>query len=92
MDFSLLCLLSSVHDGSNSCDIFTMNADGSLQTRLTVGLLGDNDPVWVPDGAKIGFWSYRNYRKEIFVMNADGSNQVKGVTKQASVGYKALHA
>jgi TolB protein len=32
-------------------------------------------PTWSPDGKQIAFMSWRNSRTEIFVMNADGSNQ-----------------
>ena len=53
-----------------------MNADGTGVTQLT-----DNDdwdwwPVWSPNGKQIAFGSDRYGDREIFVMNADGSNVV----------------
>jgi Tol biopolymer transport system component len=60
-----------------------MNADGSNQTRLTNPLASyDRDPTWSPDGGTIAFARHRIFdvfstesESEIYVMNADGSNQ-----------------
>jgi Tol biopolymer transport system component len=34
-------------------------------------------PVWSPDGTKIAFVTDRDHNSEIYVMNADGSNQMR---------------
>jgi hypothetical protein len=65
-----------------------MNSDGGGRVRLTetplwVPLQADSNgrlwnnvaPVWSPDGSAIAFLTDRNGRWEIWVMNADGSNQ-----------------
>ena len=64
-----------------------MNPDGSDRTQLTSGP-SDFAPVWSPDGAQIAFvrTDELNQRGEIFVMNADGSNQ-RGLTPSGESDY-----
>jgi Tol biopolymer transport system component len=52
-----------------------MNPDGSDRNQLTFSQEYDEHPVWSPDGAKIAFARFNNNFREIFVMNADGSDQ-----------------
>ena len=63
-------------------DIYTMNSDGSNQTRLTFNEAGDSFPAWSPNGRQIAFSSQRDsggrngeINSEIYVMDADGTNQ-----------------
>jgi hypothetical protein len=68
-------------------DIYRLNSDGSGRVRLTdmpiwtqVGperqpAWNNVSPAWSPDGSQIGFLTDRAGRWEIWVMNADGSNQ-----------------
>jgi Tol biopolymer transport system component len=50
-----------------------------LKTRALQPLTKDPEngmyPTWSPDGKRIAFMSWRNGRTEIFMMNADGSDQ-----------------
>ncbi len=75
---------ASRRDGNFNVDIYVMNADGSLQTRLTTNSGDDRDPAWSPDGTKIAFTSIRNGRHDIYVMNADGSNQINVTNTEGS--------
>ena len=65
----------SKRDGNT--EIYTMDSDGSNQTRLTFNETDDVWPVWSPDGRQIVFHSYRDddQNPNIYVMDADGSNQ-----------------
>lgn len=70
--------------------ISCMNADGTDVIRLTSSMSCNEDfPAWSPDGKKVAFRGYSDEVKspdsqataafdfyEIYVMNADGSNQV----------------
>ncbi len=56
--------------------IFTMNTDGSDVKQITDNQYFDFDPAWSPDGTRIAFDTIRNNGdSEIYLMNADGSNQ-----------------
>ena len=46
----------------------------STLVRLTNNTAMDCEPAWSPDGSKVAFWSNRDGGKEIYVMDADGSN------------------
>lgn len=49
---------------------------GERVARLTVGRFADNfSPAWSPDGARIAFISTRARTPQLYVMNADGTDQ-----------------
>ena len=61
-------------------DVYVMDANGSNNRRLTELLYTDTgggaaEPAWSPDGTQIIFVSDREGKDEIYLMNADGSNQ-----------------
>jgi TolB protein len=56
-------------------DIFVMAVDGTGLQRLTTTAGNDSVPAWTPDSQQIAFRTTRNDRWQIFLMNADGSDQ-----------------
>ncbi len=83
--------LAVTYKQHNHWDIHVMNADGSGRVRLTETPLraiveqeiagqeprawNNVAPTWSPDGSQIAFLTDRSGQWEIWVMNADGSNQ-----------------
>ena len=75
---------SKTTPGTTNTDIWSINVDGTGETRLTTDGTTDFGPDWSPDGSKIAFTTYRNvtsgfapFNTEIYVMNADGSAQTR---------------
>jgi TolB protein len=83
-------VFQSLRDGNY--EIYSMNADGTSQTRLTTSAGIDHAPSWSPDGTRILFASDRdkvinggNY--EVYVMNADGTGVTRLTTDALSNDY-----
>ncbi len=72
----------SQRDGNR--EIYTVNPDGTNQTRLTNNPATDSGAAWSPDGNKIVFQTNRDGNNEIYTMNADGSNQTNLSNNPAS--------
>jgi len=66
-------------------NIVVMDVNGTNAVELTHSST-DFAPVWSPDGNKIAFVSVRDGNLEIYVMNADGSNQINLTNNPASDG------
>ncbi len=64
----------SQRDGNQQ--IYSMDPDGSNQTRLTNNIFTDGEPTWSPGGSRIAFITNRDANTEIYVMDADGTNQI----------------
>jgi Tol biopolymer transport system component len=93
VSFACLALLSIYHpatqqaatiakiaftsDRDGNSEIYTMDADGGAQTRLTENTAEDFSPTWSPDGTRLAFVSTRDGNAEIYVMNADGTGQIR---------------
>jgi len=61
-----------------STELYTMNADGSGQTRITTNVFLDNEPAWSPDGTSIVLTSDEGDAEglgEIVRIAADGSGR-----------------
>lgn len=70
--------------GNSDDEIYIMNAEGSDLTQLTDNTADDWAPAWSPDGTQITFASQRDPiadfegpPPEIYIMNADGSDQTR---------------
>jgi len=82
-------------------EIYTMRPDGSNQRRLTVNEYDDYSPAWSPDGARIAFLSDRDDANptqcahecfyQLYVINADGSDEHKLVETEFSVHHPDWH-
>ena len=65
----------SVPAGDVTCDIWTMDPDGTNQTNLTnTPDLNETQPAWSPDGTRIAYLDGVTYFYTIMVMNADGTD------------------
>ena len=67
-------------DQEGNHEIYTMDENGSNQSRLTNNSAIDWGPAWSPDGTKIAFYSTRDGNYEIYVMTSTGSGQTRLTT------------
>jgi len=68
---------------NSSKGLWVMQPDGKNPHPLTDK--DDIDPTWSPDGSKIAFASSRVGARQLFIMNADGSN-IQQVTNLSNMG------
>lgn len=71
-----LVFMSGTNDAEGP-QLYTCNADGTGFVRLTRNSKGaERFPKWSPDGSKVAFFSDMEGNQRIYVIGADGSNQV----------------
>jgi Tol biopolymer transport system component len=56
-------------------DVHLLDLAGARYARLTIDPSNGMYPTWSPDGSRIAFMSWRTGATELWVMNADGSDQ-----------------
>ncbi len=66
-------VFSSGHD-ADGYDLWSVHPDGTGFQRLTQTASNEHQPRWSPDGTQIAFVSDRNGKRQVFVMNADGTD------------------
>jgi len=73
--------------GSQSNDIYRIEADGSGQRALADDPREDNWPVWSPDGQWVAFFSNRTGNNDVFVVPAAGGAAVNVSNNPAEDDY-----
>jgi serine/threonine protein kinase/Tol biopolymer transport system component len=53
-------------------DIWVIDWQRAVSTKVTLDPSDDMNPVWAPDGARIAFVSFRKGNADVFVKNANG--------------------
>ena len=75
-----------VVNGTNGSgiEIYTINPDGSGETRITNNAVLDNRPVWSPDSTRLAFHSQRDIPiNELYTMNAATGGSVARLTSNS---------
>ena len=69
-------------------DIWIIPAGGGTPVQLTNDPANDQRAAWSPDGTKIAFVSERDARFEVYLMDADGSDELKITNNVAASDYR----
>jgi Tol biopolymer transport system component len=71
-------LIAFAHkEADGTMQIYTVAPNGRQLNRITSGGFSNHSPRWTPDRSRIVFVSNRSGPETIFIMNADGTNQVQ---------------
>ncbi|MCE9667395.1 LpqB family beta-propeller domain-containing protein [Myxococcus stipitatus] len=69
-------IVFTARDERNAFDLFTIHVDTGKVTRLTQDQGNNEEPAFSPNGRLVVFTSTRNGGTQLFVMTADGNNQL----------------
>lgn len=73
-------------NGNDSLNIFIMNSNGTNVQKITQS--GNNiDPAWAPDGSKIVFAKRSTSKGYIYIINRDGTEEKKMISKDSRSYY-----
>ena len=67
-----------------------MPAGGGEPVQLTTGSGGSYSAAWSPDGRRIAFHSLRDGNRDLYTMDADGSNLVSLTATRASAARSSV--
>jgi len=70
-------LAYTVYSGGPPGAVYAIDADGSNSVLLTPERDGGFEPAWSPDGSRIAFCRETNGDPDLWLMDPDGSNQVR---------------
>lgn len=65
----------NLEENASNRDLYTMDADGSNQQRITRSAKSENNAVWIDGGKRIAFIYPVDGKAQLWVMNADGSDR-----------------
>ncbi len=65
----------SVEQNKGNSELYTMSIEGGEAKRITETAFGEYNPLWTPDGKKIGFLSPETGDMQMWEMNTDGTNR-----------------
>ncbi|QDE92346.1 Tol-Pal system beta propeller repeat protein TolB [Myxococcus xanthus] len=69
-------IVFTARDERNAFDLFTVSVETGKVTRLTQDQGSNEEPAFSPNGRLIVFTSTRNGGSQLYVMTADGNNQL----------------
>ncbi|MEI6513145.1 MAG: hypothetical protein WCO51_07700, partial [bacterium] len=73
-------IFASSKGGGGKLELWLYNRTNDTAIQLTINSYDDRDPRFSPDGTKVVFCSERGGSRDIWIMNADGTNQLKLTT------------
>ena len=69
--------IAFMSDRTGKNQIYVMNADGTVQTRITNDSFANHDPAWSPDGVYIAYVSDHSGISELCIIKPDGTGRTR---------------